>query len=73
MMMQIFVKTVSGKSITLDIEAVETSANLKARIQDLVQDSSSSGFQYSLYHLDDQTWTLTPLTPGFIKISSSSA
>ncbi len=34
--MQIFVKTLTGKTtITLDVEAADTIANVKARIQDL--------------------------------------
>jgi ubiquitin len=32
--MQIFVKTLTGKTITLDIEAADTIANVKAKIQD---------------------------------------
>ena len=32
--MQIFVKTLTGKTITLDVEASDTIENLKAKIQD---------------------------------------
>lgn len=32
--MQIFVKTQSGKTITLDVEPVDTIENVKAKIQD---------------------------------------
>ena len=32
--MQIFVKTVTGKTITLDVEASDTIENVKAKIQD---------------------------------------
>ena len=32
--MQIFVKTVTGKTITLDVEANDTIQNVKAKIQD---------------------------------------
>lgn len=32
--MQIFVKTLTGKSIALDVEHTDTIANLKAKIQD---------------------------------------
>ena len=32
--MQIFVKTLTGKTITLDVEASDTIDNLKAKIQD---------------------------------------
>jgi ubiquitin len=32
--MQIFVKTLTGKTITLDVESVDTIASLKAKIQD---------------------------------------
>jgi ubiquitin len=32
--MQIFVKTLTGKTITLDVESADTIASLKAKIQD---------------------------------------
>ena len=32
--MQIFVKTLSGKTITLDVEASDTIDNVKAKMQD---------------------------------------
>ncbi len=32
--MQIFVKTLTGKTITLDVEATDTIDNVKAKIQD---------------------------------------
>ena len=32
--MQIFVKTLTGKTITLDVEASDTNENVKAKIQD---------------------------------------
>jgi ubiquitin len=32
--MQIFVKTLTGKTITLDVEASDTIDNIKAKIQD---------------------------------------
>ena len=32
--MQIFVKTLTGKTITLDVESSDTVANVKAKIQD---------------------------------------
>jgi ubiquitin len=32
--MQIFVKTLTGKTITLDVESSDTIANIKAKIQD---------------------------------------
>lgn len=32
--MQIFVKTLTGKTITLDVEASDTIENVKAKIQD---------------------------------------
>ena len=32
--MQIFVKTLTGKTITLDVEPSDTIANVKAKIQD---------------------------------------
>ena len=32
--MQIFIKTLTGKTITLDVEASDTIANVKAKIQD---------------------------------------
>ena len=32
--MQIFVKTLTGKTITLDVEATDTIENVKAKIQD---------------------------------------
>lgn len=32
--MQIFVKTLTGKTITLDVESVDTICSLKAKIQD---------------------------------------
>lgn len=32
--MQIFVKTLTGKTITLDVEAADTIENVKAKIQD---------------------------------------
>mgnify|MGYP001230200776 CR=1 FL=1 len=32
--MQIFVKTLTGKTITLDVEANDTIDNIKAKIQD---------------------------------------
>ena len=35
--MQIFVKTVTGKSITLEVEASDTIKNVKAKLQDEVQ------------------------------------
>ena len=31
---QIFVKTVTGKTVTLDVEASDTIGNVKAKIQD---------------------------------------
>eukprot|EP00455_Lapot_gusevi_P006972 TRINITY_DN129_c0_g1_i4.p2 TRINITY_DN129_c0_g1~~TRINITY_DN129_c0_g1_i4.p2 ORF type:complete len:131 (+),score=52.36 TRINITY_DN129_c0_g1_i4:112-504(+) len=34
MSMQIFVKTLTGKTITLDVESSDTIANVKAKIQD---------------------------------------
>lgn len=34
MAMQIFVKTLTGKTITLDVESGDTIANVKAKIQD---------------------------------------
>ena len=34
MTMQIFVKTLTGKTITLDVEANDTIQNVKAKIQD---------------------------------------
>ena len=33
-MMQIFVRTLTGKTITLDVEASDTVQNVKAKIQD---------------------------------------
>ena len=33
-MMQIFVKTLTGKTITLDVEASDSVQNIKAKIQD---------------------------------------
>ena len=33
-LMQIFVKTLTGKTITLDVEASDTIENVKAKIQD---------------------------------------
>ena len=35
--MQIFVKTLTGKTITLDVEANDTIQNVKAKIQDKIQ------------------------------------
>jgi len=32
--MQIFVKTLTGKTITLEVEASDTNENIKAKIQD---------------------------------------
>ena len=32
--MQIFVKTLTGRTITLDVEAIDTVNNMKAKIQD---------------------------------------
>jgi ubiquitin len=32
--MQIFVKTLTGKTITLEVESSDTVANIKAKIQD---------------------------------------
>ena len=32
--MQIFIKTLTGKTITLDVESADTIASLKAKIQD---------------------------------------
>ena len=34
LLMQIFVKTLTGKTITLDVEASDTIENVKAKIQD---------------------------------------
>ena len=34
MSMQIFVKTLTGKTITLDVESADTIENVKAKIQD---------------------------------------
>ena len=42
--MQIFVKTLTGKTITLDVEASDTVDNGKAKIQDIrasLQDSNA--------------------------------
>lgn len=36
--MQIFVKTLTGKTITLEVEASDTIENVKAKIQDKVRD-----------------------------------
>jgi ubiquitin len=33
--MQIFVKTLTGKTITLEVESSDTIANVKAKIQDI--------------------------------------
>ena len=49
--MQIFVKTLTGKTITFDVEASESIGNIKARIQDMEGDPAEQ--QSLMVELED--------------------
>ena len=67
--MQIFVKTLTGKTITLEVEASDTIENVKAKIQVnislqfFVKKKSNKGIKVWNFYFRDEKWTIFLILP----------